>query len=177
VIAEDPPSRKRTRKQIEEDRLGEEAAKRLNDEQKDELARFHEMKKREIELQAARAKQLRKAMDAQYASAALETSQDSTKEQFPSVENDDAEDISTEVEVPDESSLPHDAIYVPGRRGKRMAKVTTSHSAQSILDVHASDASFIQEGSPDDWPEATRDVLIKWELSKDGHFNTITRLD
>jgi hypothetical protein len=60
------------------------------------------------------------------------------------VETDDAEGISTEAEVPDESSLPHDAIYVPGRRAKRMAKVSTSHSAHRLLDVNASDASFYQ---------------------------------
>jgi hypothetical protein len=36
---------------------------------------------------------------------------------------------------------------------------------------------FIKEGSPDDWLEATRDVLVHWELSTNGHFNTISRLD
>lgn len=56
VIAEDPPSRKRTRKQMEEERLGEEAAKRLDDEQQADMARFHEIKERKVELQAARAK-------------------------------------------------------------------------------------------------------------------------
>lgn len=179
VIAEDPPSRKRTRKQMEEERLGEEAAKRLDEEQQDDLARFHEIKVREVELQAARAKQMRQAMDEQYASAALESSQDSTDEQFdnPSVETDAAEGVSTEAKVPDASSLPHAAIYVPGRRAKRMARVRTSHSTQSLIDVNASDASFIREGSPDDWPEATRDVLVHWELTENGQFNTIYRLD
>lgn len=118
-------------------------------------------------------------MDEQYAFAALESSQDSTYEQLdnPSVETDATEGVSTEAEIPDESSLPHDAIYVPGRRAKRMARVRNSHSAQRLIDVNASNASFIKEGSPDDWPEAIRDVLVHWELSKNGQINTIYRLD
>jgi uncharacterized protein (DUF2384 family) len=63
VVAEDIPSRKRTRRQLEEERLGEEAAKRLHDDQQTEMGRFHELKEREVELAAARAKQIRKDMD------------------------------------------------------------------------------------------------------------------
>ena len=68
-------------------------------------------------------------------------------------------------------------MYIPGRRAKRMARVRSSHSVQRLIDVHASDASFIKEGSPDDWPEGFRDVLVHWELSKNGQINTISRLD
>ena len=129
---------------MEKERLGEETARKLTEkqeaEQKAELARFHELKVREVEIQAARNKQIRKAMDEQYASAALESSQDSTDEQLdtPSVETNAAEVESAETEV-------HDAIYVPGRRGKRMAKIRSSHSKQSLINVNASDASFIRE--------------------------------
>ena len=57
---------------MEEERLGEEAAKRLHDDQQADMARFHELKEREVELAAARAKQVRMEMDAQAASAALD---------------------------------------------------------------------------------------------------------
>lgn len=58
VVAEDIPSKKRTKRQMEEDKLGEEAAKRLHDDQQAELAKFHEIKVREVELATARAKQV-----------------------------------------------------------------------------------------------------------------------
>ena len=176
VTTSDAPTRKRTRRQLELERLGEETARKLTEDQEAEqraaLARFHDLKTREVEIQAARNKQIRKAMDEQYASAALESSEDSADDQLdtPSVDTEAAEGDSTEVAV-------HDAIYVPGRRGKRMAKVRSSHSKQSLINVNDSDASFIREGSSDDWPEGTRVVLVSWELSKDGLINTIYRLD
>ncbi|PWA49287.1 ribonuclease H-like domain-containing protein [Artemisia annua] len=44
VVEEDIPSKKRTRRQMEEDRLGEEAKKLLHDDQQSDLARIHEIK-------------------------------------------------------------------------------------------------------------------------------------
>jgi hypothetical protein len=96
---------------------------------------------------------------------------------IPSVETNAEKDISAEDVAPEEPSSPHDAMYIPGRRAKRMARVRTSHSAQRLVDVHAPDATFIKEGSPDDWLEGVRDVLVHWELSKNGQINTIYRLD
>ena len=58
IIEADIPSRKRSRRQMEEDRLGEEAAQRLYQ------AQIHEEKVRLIELEAARAKQARLNMEA-----------------------------------------------------------------------------------------------------------------
>lgn len=178
VVAEDIPSRKRTRKQMEEERLGEEAAKRLHDDQLAEMARFHELKAREVEPAAAKAKQMRKELDEQYASATLENLKDSTDEHLdiPSVEKNDAEDISTEDVAPEESSI-STAMYLPGRRAKRMARVKSSHSTQRLIDVYAPDDSFVKEGSPDEWPEGFRDILVHWEVSKNGNINTIYRYD
>ncbi|PWA71792.1 hypothetical protein CTI12_AA275990 [Artemisia annua] len=52
---------------MEEDRLGEEAAKLLHDDQQADLARIHEIKVREVELAAARDAQIRMQMDANVA--------------------------------------------------------------------------------------------------------------
>ena len=122
VVAEDIPSKKRTRRQMEEDRLGEEAAKRLHDDQQAELARFHEIKVREVELAAARAKQVRMEMDAKAESVSLDKLSAEVSADValapPSVETHESEGVSAE-----EPSSPHSSIYIPGRRAKRMARM------------------------------------------------------
>jgi hypothetical protein len=151
VVAEDIPSNKITIRQMEEDRLGEEAAKRLHADQQADLARFHEIKVREVELAAARAKQVRMEMDANASSVSLDQPSAEVSADVPlvspSVEIHESEDVSTE-----EPSSPHAAIYIPGRRAKRMARMKVSQSSQvhRVVDVDAVDSSFIKEGSPDD---------------------------
>ena len=60
-----------------------------------------------------------------------------------------------------------------------MARMKGAQSPQvhRVVDVDAADSSFLKEGSPDDWPEGFRDVLVRWELSSNGQINTIYRLD
>lgn len=79
----------------------------------------------------------------------------------------------------DEPSSPHSAIYIPGRRSKRMARmnVSTTTHVKKDLDLNADDDSFLEEGSAEDWPEGSFNVLVRWEVSCNGQTNTIYRLD
>lgn len=97
--------------------------------------------------------------------------------------SDDTPDPSAVTHEPaltiDEPSSPHSAIYILGRRAKRMARIKTSKPppVKRMLDLNADDASFLEEGSPEDWPEGFLNVLVRWEVSSNGHSNTIYRLD
>ena len=54
-----------------------------------------------------------------------------------------------------ESSSPSSAIYIPARRAKRMARMKASKTphVKKELDFNADNAFFLEEGSPEDWPE------------------------
>ncbi|PWA49124.1 ARM repeat superfamily protein [Artemisia annua] len=119
VVEEDLTSNKRTRRQMEEDRLGEEAAQLLHDDQKVELARIHEIKVKEVELAAARDAQIRMQMDA---NVAVEVTAD-----VPLVNTSVETTESAYVSSFEPSS--HHSIYIPSRRAKRMAKMKISSSS------------------------------------------------
>ncbi|PWA96179.1 reverse transcriptase domain-containing protein [Artemisia annua] len=105
VVEEDVPSKKRTRRQMEEDRLGEEAAKLLHDDQQADLARIHEIKVREVELAAPRDAEIRMKMDA---NVAAEVSADVPL--VPSsVETHESANVSAT-----EPSSHHSSKYIPG---------------------------------------------------------------
>ncbi|PWA68461.1 SGNH hydrolase-type esterase domain-containing protein [Artemisia annua] len=119
VVKEDIPSKKRTRRQMEEDRLGEEAAKLLHDDQQADLARIHEIKVREVELAAARNAQIRMQMDA---TVAAEVSAD-----VPLVNTSVETPESAYVSATEPSS--HHSIYIPA------AVPTVYVFGSSIVDV------------------------------------------
>lgn len=184
VVEEDLPSRKRSRRQMEEDRLGEEAAKRLYDDQQAELARFHEVKTRQVKLEADKAKQARMDMDAQVPSVSFDKPSEVVSADIslapPSVETPAPSTTTHEPEVPRaDPSSPHSAIYIPSRRAKRMAKMhaSTSSDEKKDLDLDAVDDSFLEAGDAEDWPEGSYNVLVRWEVSNNGQTNTIYRLD
>ena len=92
----------------------------------------------------------------------------------------DSSTATHETDMPtDEPPSPHSAIYIPGRRAKRMAKLkdsTTTH-AKPPLDLDDANATFIKEGSAKDFPEGSFNVLVSWEVSSNGQTNTIYRVD
>jgi hypothetical protein len=175
VVEEDIPSRKRSRRQMEEDRLGEEAAQILHKDQ------IHEEKVRLIELEAARAKQARLDMESQQVHVLPSAMDYAIPPLAPSsAATHDPSAVTHEPAVTiDEPYSPHSAIYIPGRRAKRMARIKTSKSphVKRELDFNADDASFLEEGSPEDCPEGFLNVLVRWEVSSNGQSNTIYTLD
>jgi hypothetical protein len=178
IVEEDIPFRRWSRRQMEEDRLGEEAAQRLHKDQ------IQEERVRLIELEAARAKQARLDMDAQQVSVSHDRPSamvsDVPSSAPPSVATHASSAVTHEPELPiDESSSLHSAIYIPGKRAKRMARMNVSKPphVKKELDFNADDASFLEEGSAEDWPEGSFNVLVRWEVSSNGQSNTIYRLD
>ena len=109
-----------------------------------------------------------------------------------------AEDIYVESEkVPPSSSFTM-GMYIPGRRGKRMAHsrhvgirrsvrlskkkstkdhVTDKKKSSKHVDLQADNLTFIKKGSPVNFPEGQVDILTYWRVTDDGQFNIIARMD
>ena len=162
---------------MEEERLGEEAAKRLYDDQQAELARMNEARLRQEELEAARAAQAADASLTHPVSADKSTevhSADASLSPTEAAHHDSSTAVDESDISEDESpSPPHSAIYIPGRRTKRKA---TRRGYSADIDLDAEDSSFLQEGSIEDFPEGSFNVLVKWEVT-DGQINTIHQID
>ena len=152
----------------------------------------HEAMAQKVAQQAAIDKAAREKLDAMHAKGGSIPIYPDPTSDIP------AEDIYAESEkVPPSSSFTM-GMYIPGRRGKRMAHsrhvciwrsvrmskkkstkdhVTDKKKSSKHVDLQADNLTFIKKGSPVNFPEGQVDILTYWRVTDDGQFNIIARMD